>query len=191
MKLPKHPRTDVPAGTHSLFFRRLTDTDLPLLHRLHSSEVVHRYLVQSVAHNEAQTQVFLDKIQAHYRQYGYGKWAIIERQSGSWIGWAGLQFEERTFAQQQYCCYISYHLLPDYWQKGYATQAAQACVRYGFEQLSLPFIAALTRCDNTVSQRILHKLGFDALHPFELSCHKMMWWRLANKRDFLGTKKIP
>ncbi|CUS06195.1 GCN5-related N-acetyltransferase [Candidatus Promineifilum breve] len=54
---------------------------------------------------------------------------------------------------------IGYELAPDAWGHGYATEAARAIVRFGFETLGLHRISADTVADNTASARVLQKLG--------------------------------
>lgn len=54
---------------------------------------------------------------------------------------------------------IGYILARAYWGRGYATEAASASLRYGFEQLGLERIVAVTRPDHLVSQQVLRKLG--------------------------------
>ena len=54
---------------------------------------------------------------------------------------------------------IGYELAPDEWGHGYATEAAGAIIRFGFEELGLHRIGAWTVADNTASIRVLEKLG--------------------------------
>jgi RimJ/RimL family protein N-acetyltransferase len=54
---------------------------------------------------------------------------------------------------------IGYELAPDEWGRGYATEAAQAIVRFGFEELGLHRISAWTVAENVASARVLEKVG--------------------------------
>src|SRR5207244_52271 len=54
---------------------------------------------------------------------------------------------------------VGYLLFPEYWGKGYATEMARAVVRYGYTELKLPQIVAITDLGNTDSQRVLLKIG--------------------------------
>ena len=54
---------------------------------------------------------------------------------------------------------VGYHLARAFWGRGYATEAARACLRYGFEQLKLERIVAVVRPENVASRRVLEKSG--------------------------------
>ena len=52
---------------------------------------------------------------------------------------------------------LGYRLLKKAWGKGYATEAAYACIKYGFEKLNLPRIIGRAMPQNTGSIRVLEK----------------------------------
>jgi len=54
---------------------------------------------------------------------------------------------------------VGYHLARAFWGRGYATEAARACVRFGFEQLNLERIVAVVQPANVASRRVLEKCG--------------------------------
>jgi RimJ/RimL family protein N-acetyltransferase len=55
---------------------------------------------------------------------------------------------------------LAYALAPDVWGRGYATEAASACVRAGFDELGLDRILADVDPENSASIRVLQKAGF-------------------------------
>jgi RimJ/RimL family protein N-acetyltransferase len=55
---------------------------------------------------------------------------------------------------------LGYWLGRAHWGKGYATEAGQAILAYGFEVLSLPLVHCRVALDNPASARVQHKLGF-------------------------------
>ena len=57
---------------------------------------------------------------------------------------------------------LSYGFRRDRWGRGYATEAARACVRHGFDELGLEKIVADVDPANVASMRVLEKCGFDA-----------------------------
>ena len=63
---------------------------------------------------------------------------------------------------------VGYAVAQKFQQKGYATEAAEVCLAYGFEQLNLRKIVAVTRPENTASRRVMEKLGmrYDGLGRF-------------------------
>ncbi|MBP6786271.1 MAG: GNAT family N-acetyltransferase [Candidatus Promineofilum sp.] len=81
--------------------------------------------------------------------------AITRRSDGRLIGNCGI----RRSAADAHEAEIGYELAPDEWGQGYATEAVQTIVRFGFEELGLHRIAAWTVADNTASARVLEKVG--------------------------------
>ncbi len=55
---------------------------------------------------------------------------------------------------------VGYRLHVSQWGKGYATEIARELVRFGFEDLGLSRIVAITHPENVRSQRVIAKLGF-------------------------------
>ena len=56
---------------------------------------------------------------------------------------------------------MGFHLCPEFWGKGYATEAANAVIDYAFGQLHAEGLFAGHNPKNTVSGKILTKLGFE------------------------------
>jgi RimJ/RimL family protein N-acetyltransferase len=85
---------------------------------------------------------------------GYGMWIAEERATGAVIGHCGLQRLDGGDEVE-----VGYYLGRAAWGRGYATEAAAACLAYGFERCGLPRIVAVVRPENTASRNVLGKLG--------------------------------
>ncbi len=90
-----------------------------------------------------------------WQRDGFGMWIVEERSSGGVIGHAGLQPLAGTQDVE-----LGYYLGRPAWGQGYATEAARACLRFGFDVCGLPRIVAVVRHENAASRRVLEKLGF-------------------------------
>jgi RimJ/RimL family protein N-acetyltransferase len=91
---------------------------------------------------------------AAQKECGFCLWAVAERTNGKIIGCCGFHaYEGRAVLE------LAYHLIPSSWGFGYATEAAAACVKYGFEALDATKIVAFTQPENLASFRVLEKLG--------------------------------
>jgi len=90
------------------------------------------------------------------RERGFTMWTVALRDSGEVIGDCGLC----PLALKGPEIEVGYHFAPAHWGKGYATEAARACVDYAFETLHLDRLVAVTHPDNTPSARVLEKCGF-------------------------------
>jgi ribosomal-protein-alanine N-acetyltransferase len=82
-------------------------------------------------------------------------WGVWERESGELVGDCSLHFDT-GFAEWE----LSYGFRRDRWGRGYATEAARACVRHGFETMRLEKIVADVDPANVASARVLEKCGF-------------------------------
>jgi [ribosomal protein S5]-alanine N-acetyltransferase len=142
--------------TERLTLRRFTLEDLDLLDRLYSDPEVMRYV--GGTKTREQTEALLkSRVLDYYELFpGLGMWATIERSSGACIGTHLLNhIQGETYIQ------VGYVLFSQYWGRGYATEMSIAILRYGFTELGLPEIFAITDMPNVVSQRVLLKAGLE------------------------------
>lgn len=89
-----------------------------------------------------------------WRTGGFGMWIVEERTTGDVLGHCGLQPMEGTDDVE-----LGYYLARTAWGRGFATECAAACLRFGFDRIKLPRIVAVTRPRNRPSQRVLEKVG--------------------------------
>ncbi len=94
----------------------------------------------------------------HFARHGFGVWAVEVLGGSPVIGFIGLSIPsfEAHFTP---CVELGYRLAFDGWGHGYATEGAQAALRYGFERLRLPEIVAFTTETNWRSRRVMERLG--------------------------------
>jgi RimJ/RimL family protein N-acetyltransferase len=96
----------------------------------------------------------LERFMGHWRQHGFGVWAILDRGTGAFIGQCGLAHVPELGEVE-----LLYALARDRWGQGLAPEAGQAALRHGFQELRLERIIALTRPENKASRRVMDKLG--------------------------------
>jgi RimJ/RimL family protein N-acetyltransferase len=143
--------------TPHLQLRELTWSDLADIHRLHTYPEVARFNTLDIPRNQQTTrEVMRPTIRnaAQADQTGYG-WTIRIADQNLFIGEAGLNLSPPRHRRGE----IFYKLLPEYWGHGYATEAAQALVRFGFGVLKLHRIEAGAATENHASVRVLEKIG--------------------------------
>lgn len=87
---------------------------------------------------------------------------VWERSSGELVGDCSLHFD-KGFGEWE----LSYGLRRDRWGRGYATEAAEACVRYGFEALGIEKIVADVEPARAQSMRVLEKCGFTQVRELD------------------------
>jgi ribosomal-protein-alanine N-acetyltransferase len=103
----------------------------------------------------------------HTAQYpgGLGFGAVVDRATGVFAGWCGLQHPkrwiERVTSREFPVCpvEVGWTLGPEWRGRGYATEAANAWLAYGFETLGLDEIISVHDPENTASERVMDRLG--------------------------------
>lgn len=140
--------------THRLRLRPWREGDAPALAAMNADPEVMRYVGSGpkpyhVALAQARETI------AENRDDGLGLWAIEARASGSFHGWVGL-FPLDGGDEIE----LGYRLPRASWGRGIATEAGRRLVAYGFADLGLERIAAITDTRNFASRRVLEKLGF-------------------------------
>ena len=163
--------------TERLALRRFTAQDLDLLHRLQSDPEVMRYV--GGPKTRAQTEAMLKaRILDYYEQHpGLGMWATLERDTGACVGTHLL-----NHIQGEKYIQVGYVLFSEYWGRGYATEMTIRILRYGFRDLGLLQIVAITDMPNIASQRVLLKAGLTRngerrfAHPAYAASGPLAWF---------------
>lgn len=142
--------------TSRLYLRRFTesDADASLIFELNSDEEVLKYLHEvTLKDNSHAREILLNTILPQYEN-NLGRWAIHLKKGDEFIGWCGLKHRPELKETD-----LGYRLKKTAWGKGFATEAAAASLRYGFQKLYLPIITGRAHIDNTASLAILQKIG--------------------------------
>ncbi len=136
-----------------MLLRLFNPDDLDDLSRIYANADVMRYLSGHPLTRE-ETESWLKYFLAGWEQYGFGWWALVLKESGQLIGHCGLQFIHVTPEVE-----VTYGLARPYWLRGLASEAARACLRYGFDELKLDRIYALADPGNIRSHRVMERVG--------------------------------
>lgn len=91
---------------------------------------------------------------------GYGYWLFEDRASGALAGMGGLGSFERGIAQLEGYPEAGWALAPDFWAKGYASEAVAAIVGWADSDLQAPEVRCIIDPANTPSIRVAQKCGF-------------------------------
>lgn len=89
-----------------------------------------------------------------YRTKGMGRWAVLRKIDGAYLGWCGLRYVPELEKVD-----LGYRFFKKYWGAGYATESGRACLDYGFKVLNLQTIVARAMKANIGSIRVMEKLG--------------------------------
>jgi [ribosomal protein S5]-alanine N-acetyltransferase len=142
---------------------------------LYGDPHVTRYLPSGKPWPLNETQALLAWMVGQWLGRGWGPWAIIERNTGTFLGDCGMLYMPSV----GHTIELMYALSKNAWGKGYATEAAHAAVRYGFEVAGVGHMVALAVPENTASRRVMEKLGMtfegikDRYHDAELAVYTL------------------
>ena len=142
--------------TNRLIFRPLALDDLDELHTLYGNPNVTRYVYEDAMTYEATRDELEWMIDVYTSQPGFGLWGTVLRQTNEFIGRCGLlqwTIEERLEVE------LTYMLAEKYWGRGLGTEAAQAFMKYGFEELKLPRLICCIDTENLASIKVAETLG--------------------------------
>jgi RimJ/RimL family protein N-acetyltransferase len=142
--------------TARIRLRRIETGDVPRWHReVFSDPGVMRYLPSGAPVPLRRTHEVLGRFDGAWTGAGFGPWGVELRATGELVGHCGLRRVEELPGEVE----VLYALGRDHWGNGYATEAARASLRYGFERLGLPRILAFAVPANTASRRVMQRLG--------------------------------
>ena len=163
----RHAATDG-LETARLRLRLFRPDDLDELAAIARDPEVMRHIGPGKPLTREETEFNMTRIIETFRRRGFGRWAVVKKDTGALAGYCGLSFGDEEVGTE-----LAYLFARSEWGKGLATEAASACLRYGFERLGLDSIAALTRHENTRSRRVMERLGMRyvrAGHYYGYSC---------------------
>jgi ribosomal-protein-alanine N-acetyltransferase len=136
--------------TARLLLRQWRDEDIAAFAELSADPAVMEHLMPLPG--------WVARKRAHWEEHGFGQWVVEIPGEASFIGVVGLETVsyEAPFTP---AVEVAWRLARTYWGRGYATEAAQAALDYGFNELRLMEIVAITVPDNWRSRRVMERLG--------------------------------
>lgn len=142
--------------TERLLLRPWREADLEPFATMNADSTVMEYFSKTL--NRQESDALATRFRDLFNRQGYGLWALEIPEIASFIGFVGLHHEnfEAPFTP---CVEIGWRLAREHWGRGYATEAARAALRYGFDQLGLDEIVSFTVPDNARSRAVMERIG--------------------------------
>jgi RimJ/RimL family protein N-acetyltransferase len=150
--------------TERLSLREITADDLDDLLEIWGDPEAMRLFPRTLDHQAMRE--WIERNQRRYEEHGHGLWAVILRSEQKLVGDCGLAVQEVSGVEE---LEIGYHFNRKYWGRGYATEAARACMDYAFERLGRRRIISMVRPENAPSRRVAERNG--------LRIEKEVFWR--------------
>jgi RimJ/RimL family protein N-acetyltransferase len=142
--------------TDRLTLRPAVDADRDAIAALNADPKVGAWL--GGVRDRAASDAFVDRVQAHDAEHGFGFWVVERKADGRVIGMTGVWWVPPEMDMPD-TVEIGWRFVPDAWGQGYATEAARAALDHGFQTLGLPEIIAFTARTNLASQAVMTRIG--------------------------------
>lgn len=142
--------------TNRLSLRPLSLADTEKMAKINADPQVMAHFPAPMSHS--QTEAFLGRVETHWETNSFGLCALEIRETGAFIGFTGLTIPPYQTPASP-CTEIGWRLAASAWGKGYAVEAARACLEWGFEALGLLEIVSFTSTANTRSSALMQRLG--------------------------------
>jgi RimJ/RimL family protein N-acetyltransferase len=140
-------------STPRLVLREFAAEDAPELFALYNDPDVMRYTGEEPFPSVPAVRAFIESY-PYYREHGFGRWAVLSRQTGEFLGFCGLRRDNPTPEVD-----LGFRFFRRYWGKGYATEAAATALAVGFKRFGLIEIIGRSMRENLASTSVLNKLG--------------------------------
>ncbi len=164
--------------TQRMLLREFDVADAPFFMELNASPEVLKYTGDKPFESLDLAKKFLLNY-SEYQLHGMGRWLCVQKETFSPLGWCGLRYQTKTKEVD-----IGFRFLQKFWKMGFATEAAKACICYGFDKLQLNEIIGRAMVQNKASIVVLEKIGMNFIGNFDFELHPGVKYAIL-KNDYL------
>ena len=162
--------------TERLLIRELQNIDENDFFEMDSDPEVHKYIdnnpVKTIEEVRATIEIF-KKYETIF--------AVVDKNTNECIGWSGLRFCSETINNKSNFYELGYRFKRKHWGKGFATESGKAIINFGFANMKIDKIIAVTNAKNENSKKVLHKLNFSYVESFIDEGQSNDWFELKNQ----------
>ena len=166
------------AETERLILRELEHTDTNDLFEMDSDPEVHLYIENNPVKSIDEITKVIEMLKKQYKENGIARWAVVDKLTNECIGWSGLKYFNQPLNKNNNFYELGYRFKKKHWGKGFATESSIAILDYGFANLNVDKIFAITDPKNANSKKVLSKLGFDFKETFDYEGDPTDWFEL-------------
>jgi RimJ/RimL family protein N-acetyltransferase len=151
--------------TERLLLRRWRDADREPFAALNADPQVREHFQGTISRERS--DAFVDAIEAHWEEHGWGLWAVEVEGGAPFIGHTGLWPADYVTGMPM--VEVGWRLAREHWGHGFATEAAREALRFGFDEVGLGEIVSFTVPQNVRSVRVMERIGLvrDAASDFD------------------------
>lgn len=166
-------------ATERMYGYRLNEDSFNNLFTLVSNPQVGAGLLKGILTAD-ETKKKLTDMLLHWKSRGFGSWMFYEKATGKFIGRAGLHAEIIHEKDERI---VSYTVMPEFWNKGFATEMAKGCLKMGFDLLKFQSLICFTRSNNKTAKHVIQKTGFkfEIERKYDFPPCEVSFYRLTNE----------
>ncbi|WP_426474402.1 GNAT family N-acetyltransferase [Chryseobacterium balustinum] len=161
--------------TNRLLLREFDTSDAESFYELNLNPNVIKYTGNSAFKDIDEAKAFLENY-SDYQRNGFGRWAVVDKSTKMFFGWCGLKYDENLNETD-----IGFRFFEHFWNQGFATESAKACINYGFEKLNLKTIIGRAMKENIPSIKVLEKIGLQYEKGFDFDGQEGVIYTIKNK----------
>ncbi|MEE9437962.1 MAG: GNAT family N-acetyltransferase [Saprospiraceae bacterium] len=169
-----------------LGFRNWTNNDLREFTEINADPEVMEHFPSTLS--EKETEDLIQRLKKHFEEREYTYFATEILKTGELIGFIGLAYQ--TY-ETEFCpaTDIGWRLKKTAWGKGYATEGAEKCIEYAFEELKISKIFSVCTVNNRNSENVMKKIGMTKKGEFnhpklkDYPEYERCLWYEINKND--------
>ncbi|MBQ8202511.1 MAG: GNAT family N-acetyltransferase [Clostridia bacterium] len=148
--------------TERLILREMTEDDFDSLYGILSDPETMQHYPEP--YDAAGVHRWIAWTLDNYAKHGFGLWAVMLKETGEFIGDCGITMQP---IHGEWLPEIGYHIHKKHWRKGYASEAAAACIRIAFEKHGFPAVYSYMKCSNEASWRTAMKNGMRFVEEYD------------------------
>jgi len=149
-------------STNRLILCEMSENDLGHLQQIFDEAISMTFY--TLEQKSEKANIWIDHMLDSYKKNGFGMWLCFEEESQKFVGQCGLMKNEIDRNEEME---LGYSVLRKYWNRGYATEAAQACIHYAFENLNTEQVVSLIDKENQPSIQVSKKIGMVRIKQVE------------------------
>ena len=151
-------------STPRLGLRRWVESDAEPFITMNSDPIVMEFFPKLLTSEE--TRNMIQRIDLSFEQHGYGLFAVEKKSTEEFLGFTG--FARPVFESWfTPCMEIGWRYKQQAWGNGYATEAAAACLAYGFQTLHFDKVFSFTSILNGRSEKVMKRIGLTRMAEFD------------------------
>lgn len=159
--------------TRRLLLRKGRMADARDIYEYSKDPDVAKYVLWEAHRSIQESKAYLRYLIRQYRMGGAGSYVIVQKQTGRVIGTIGFMWIQPEYASAE----VGYSLAKDCWNQGYMTEALEAVIKYGFDQIGLNRIEGQHDVRNQASGIVMEHVG--------MTKEGTLRQRIVNKREFI------